>query len=205
MSALGWFTCRRLLVRLLVLAAILWVGSTARAADPEAETSVYAFSAKRLGGAPQPLSDFRGQVLLIVNTASYCGYTRQFDGLQAIYERYRVRGFQVLGFPSNDFGGQEPGTDAQIGSFCRSNYGVEFPMFSKVSVQGDAAHPLYRYLTSRPAPVGGPIDWNFQKYLVDRDGTVVARYRPAREPEDPALARDIERLLESDSTAVSRR
>jgi glutathione peroxidase len=110
-------------------------------------------------------------------------------------ERYRGQGFSVLGFPSNDFAGQEPGSDSEIGSFCRSNYGVEFPMFSKVRVKGADAHPVYNYLTSLPEPIGGPVQWNSQKYLVDRNGKVVARYAPRVVPQDPGLVGEIERLL----------
>jgi glutathione peroxidase len=138
---------------------------------------------------------YRGQVLLIVNTASRCGLTPQYEGLQSLYDRYRGQGFSVLGFPSNDFGGQEPGSDPEIGAFCRSIYGVEFPMFSKVRVQGAEAHPLYAYLTSLPKPLGGPVQWNFQKYLVDRSGAVVARYAPRVRPQDPDLVAKIEQLL----------
>ncbi len=151
--------------------------------------------AKRLTGPVEPLSTYRGQVLLVVNTASQCGLTPQYEGLQAMYESYREQGFSVLGFPSNDFGRQEPGDAKQIGAFCRSNYGVEFPMFSKVRTSGKDAHPVYAYLTSRPAPVGGPVQWNFQKYLVDRNGEVVARFAPATKPSDPQMVQEIERLL----------
>lgn len=162
-------------------------------AEPEA--SLLDLEARRLAGEVESLDRYRGQVLLIVNTASRCGYTRQYAGLESLYERYREQGFSVLGFPSNDFGGQEPGSDAEIGAFCKKNYGVEFPMFSKVKVQGDEAHPVYAYLTSRPAPVGGPVRWNFQKYLVDRSGKVVASYPSSVAPEDPALQGAIEKLL----------
>ena len=151
--------------------------------------------AQRLGGVNEQLERYRGQVLLVVNTASRCGYTPQYEGLQALYERYRGQAFSVLGFPSNDFGGQEPGSDAQIGAFCRSNFGVEFPMFSKVRVKGADRHPVYAYLTSLPEPIGGPVQWNFQKYLVDRSGKVVARYAPGVSPQDAELVGEIERLL----------
>ncbi len=153
--------------------------------------------AKRLGGGVESLEIYRGQVLLVVNTASRCGHTPQYEGLQALYEKYRGRGFAVLGFPSNDFGNQEPGSDRQIGAFCKANYGVEFPMFSKVKVLGDDAHPVYAYLRSLPKPLGGPVEWNFQKYLVDRSGRVVARYESGTKPEDPALVAEIEKLLAS--------
>jgi glutathione peroxidase len=175
-----------------------------RAAAEEAAKGLLDLSAKRLGGPEESLSRYRGEVLLIVNTASECGYTPQYKGLQTLYERYRDQKFSVLGFPSNDFGQQEPGDDRQIGAFCKSNYGVEFPMFSKIDVVGDDAHPVYAYLTSLPKPIGGPVEWNFQKYLVDRNGVVVARFESDVEPEDPAIVSASDRLLakpkpESDS------
>jgi glutathione peroxidase len=166
-----------------------------RAAAEEAPKALLDLSAKRLGGSEEPLSRYRGEVLLIVNTASECGYTPQYAGLQALYQRYRDEKFSVLGFPSNDFGKQEPGDDRQIGAFCKSNYGVEFPMFSKIDVLGPDAHPVYAYLTSLPKPIGGPVEWNFQKYLVDRKGNVVARFESDTEPDDPALVSTIDRLL----------
>ena len=175
-----------------------------RAVAEEAAKNLLDLSAKRLGGPEESLSRYRGEVLLIVNTASECGYTPQYAGLQSLYERYRDKKFSVLGFPSNDFGKQEPGDDRQIGAFCKMNYGVEFPMFSKVVVVGADAHPIYAYLTSLPKPIGGPVEWNFQKYLVDRKGNVVARFESDTKPEDPAIVSAIDRLLaepepESDS------
>ena len=167
-------------------------GSEAPAAAP---TQVLDFEAKRLSGPVEPLARYEGQVLLVVNTASKCGLTPQYEGLQALYERYREQGFQVLGFPSNDFRQQEPGSDAEIGAFCKANYGVEFPMFSKVAVLGDEAHPLYASLRAQPAPLGGPVEWNFQKYLTDRDGRVRHRFSPGTKPLDPELTAEIERLL----------
>ena len=168
----------------------------------EAAKALLDLSARRLAGSEEPLSRYRGEVLLIVNTASECGYTPQYAGLQTLYERYRENKFNVLGFPSNDFGEQEPGDDRQIGAFCKSNYGVEFPMFSKVRVLGADAHPVYAYLTSLPEPVGGPVEWNFQKYLVDRNGDVVARFESETEPDDPALVAEIERLLSEPTGAT---
>ncbi len=168
----------------------------------EATKELLDLSARRLGGSEEPLSHYRGEVLLIVNTASECGYTPQYAGLQTLYERYREKKFNVLGFPSNDFGEQEPGDDRQIGAFCKSNYGVEFPMFSKVRVLGADAHPVYAYLTSLPEPIGGPVEWNFQKYLVDRNGKVVARFESETEPDDPALVAALERLLSESTTAT---
>ena len=173
-----------------------------RANAEETAKELLDLSARRLGGTEEPLSRYRGDVLLIVNTASECGYTPQYAGLQALYERYRAKKFNVLGFPSNDFGEQEPGDDRQIGAFCKSNYGVEFPMFSKVRVLGADAHPVYAYLTSLPKPIGGAVEWNFQKYLVDRNGNVVARFESETEPDDPALVAAIERLLSEPTSAT---
>lgn len=150
---------------------------------------------KRIDGTEQNLRDYEGQVLLLVNVASKCGLTPQYDGLEKLYERYKGRGFAVLGFPANDFMGQEPGSDAEIAEFCRSTYGVGFPMFSKLTVKGDGKHPLYRQLTGMPAPLGGEVTWNFQKYLVDRKGEVVAKFDPRTAPDDPALLAKLEELL----------
>jgi glutathione peroxidase len=175
-----------------VLASALLAAWIAAASETP---SFYGFTLPRIDGTPQSLGDYRGQVVLVVNVASKCGYTRQYEGLEALYERLRPRGFAVLGFPSNDFRGQEPGSDAEIADFCRSTYGVRFPMFSKLKVKGEDAHPLYRYLTGLPAPVGGAVEWNFQKYLVDRHGNVVARFRPKTTPEDPGLLSRIDALL----------
>ncbi len=165
-------------------------------ANRGAGTTLLELEARRLGGEVESLDRYRGQVLLVVNTASRCGYTPQYEGLQALYDSYRARGFTVLGFPSNDFGNQEPGSDAEIGAFCKKNYGVEFPMFSKVKVNGEDAHPVYVFLTSRPAPVGGPVRWNFEKFLVDRDGNVLGRYPSSVSPTDKRLQLEIERLLD---------
>jgi glutathione peroxidase len=153
------------------------------------------FTMQRIDGTEQSLLDYQGQVLLLVNVASQCGLTPQYQGLEALYARYRERGFAVLGFPANDFAGQEPGSNQEIAEFCRSAYGVEFPMFAKISLKGDATHPLYKHLTSLPAPIGGPVQWNFQKYLVSRSGDVVARFDPRVSPDDPALLERIESLL----------
>jgi glutathione peroxidase len=158
-------------------------------------TTVYDFTANSLQGQPVQLSDYAGKVLLIVNTASECGFTPQYAGLQQLYDRYRDRGFVVLGFPCNQFGGQEPGSAAEIGAFCQKNYGVTFPMFEKIDVNGDDAHPLYRWLKqSAPGVLGSErIKWNFTKFLIDRTGQVKARYAPTTKAED--LAADIEALL----------
>lgn len=149
----------------------------------------------RIDGNEEDLARYRGQVVMIVNVASKCGLTPQYDALEALYAKYEDRGFVVLGFPANDFMGQEPGSDAQIAEFCRSTYGVKFPMFSKITVKGDEMHPLYRELTSQPEPVGGPVKWNFQKYLVDRSGQPVAKFDPQTKPDAPEVIAKIEELL----------
>ncbi len=158
-------------------------------------STLYTFSARTLGGESVGLDRYRDKVLLIVNTASECGFTPQYAGLQQLHDRFAARGFDVLGFPCNQFGKQEPGDAAQIGSFCEKNFGVTFPMFEKIDVKGPAAHPLYRYLTNEAPGLFGTkaIKWNFTKFLVDRRGQVVKRYAPKTTPE--AIAADIEALL----------
>ena len=150
---------------------------------------------KRLDGKEQSLTDYQGKVLLLVNVASECGLTPQYRGLQDLYTRYHDKGFEVLGFPANNFGAQEPGSDQQIAQFCEANYGVSFPMFSKISVKGADIHPLYAELTGMPAPIGGEVQWNFQKYLVDREGKVVARFDSATVPDDATLVGKVEELI----------
>jgi glutathione peroxidase len=155
---------------------------------------IYDFTAKSLAGEDVPLKRFEGQVLLIVNTASACGFTPQYKGLEALQKAFAPRGFAVLGFPCNQFGGQEPGNAAQIGQFCETNYGISFPLFAKVDVNGSKAHPLFDYLKNAKSGLLGPsIKWNFTKFLVDRSGKVVARYMPTVRPE--SLTREIEALL----------
>jgi glutathione peroxidase len=156
--------------------------------------SIYDFTAKSLAGEDVPLRRFEGQVLLIVNTASACGFTPQYKGLEALQRTLGPRGFSVLGFPCNQFGGQEPGDAAQIGQFCASNYAISFPMFAKIDVNGSNAHPLYQYLKSEKSGLlGASIKWNFTKFLIDRSGKVVARHAPTTTPE--SLTKEIEALL----------
>jgi glutathione peroxidase len=156
--------------------------------------SIHDFMATSLAGEDVSLKRFEGQVLLIVNTASACGFTPQYKGLEALQKAYGSRGFSVLGFPCNQFGRQEPGNAAQIEQFCSTNYAVSFPMFDKIEVNGDRAHPLYRYLKGEKSGLLGPsIKWNFTKFLVDRSGKVVARHAPTTTPE--ALTKEIEALL----------
>jgi len=157
--------------------------------------SVYDFSGKTITGQDKPIAEFKGQVILIVNTASKCGFTPQFKGLEDLYEKYKDRGFAVLGFPCNQFLNQDPGDDAQISEFCQLNYGVSFPMFAKIDVNGENADPLFKHLTAAaPGLLGSKaVKWNFTKFLVDRNGRVISRYAPATKPED--MAADIEKLL----------
>jgi glutathione peroxidase len=157
-------------------------------------TTVYDFSAVTLDGQETPLRRFEGQVLLIVNTASACGFTPQYKGLQSLHQELSPRGFSVLGFPCNQFGRQEPGNAQQIEQFCTRNYAVTFPMFAKIEVNGSAAHPLYKYLQNARAGLLGPsLKWNFTKFLIDRQGRVAGRYPPTVTPE--SLTREIEALL----------
>ncbi|HJR06797.1 MAG TPA: glutathione peroxidase [Pyrinomonadaceae bacterium] len=159
--------------------------------------SVYDFTLKNSKGQDVKLSDYRGKVVMLVNVASKCGYTPQYEGLQKIYERYKDQGFTILGFPANNFGAQEPGTDEEIQQFCRINYGVTFPVFSKISVKGDDKHPLYKYLTEKETnpEFAGEIKWNFNKFLVSKDGKIIARFESADKPEDAKVTQAIESAL----------
>ncbi|RVT89486.1 glutathione peroxidase [Sphingomonas crocodyli] len=158
-------------------------------------TTVYDFSARSISGEEVSLDQYRGKVLLIVNTASKCGFTPQYDGLEKLHEELSDRGLVVLGFPCNQFGAQEPGDEAEIASFCRLSYDVKFPMFAKIDVNGDATHPLYKWLKTEAKGLLGSegIKWNFTKFLIDRAGNVVDRYAPTTKPE--AIRKDIEKLL----------
>jgi glutathione peroxidase len=158
-------------------------------------TRAYAFEAVTLDGQSKPLQAYQGQVSLIVNTASKCGFTPQYAGLEQVYGRFKDRGFVVLGFPCDQFANQEPGSNADIGTFCQVNYGVSFPLFAKIEVNGPNTHPLYGFLKSAARGVLGTtrIKWNFTKFLVDRSGTVLRRYAPTTKPED--IAKDIETAL----------
>ncbi len=156
--------------------------------------SIYDISAKLNDGEEQSLGAYRGKVLLIVNTASKCGFTPQYKGLQELYAKYHARGLEVLGFPCDQFGHQEPGADAEIKTFCEMNYGVSFPLFEKIEVNGEGAHPLYKFLKSKKSGMlTEAIKWNFTKFLVDREGKVVKRYASTTEPS--SIAKDIEPLL----------
>lgn len=168
--------------------------STALSRTGVAAPPLYGFRLPDIDGRPVDLKTFKGKVLLIVNTASMCGNTPQYAGLQEMYERYQERGFEVLAFPANDFGQQEPGTNQEIKGFCYTKYSVSFPLFSKISVVGKDKHPLYRYLTEQSA-FPGRVTWNFQKYLVDRSGNVIGKYDPGMNPLSPAILADVEKAL----------
>jgi glutathione peroxidase len=173
-------------------------------------TDLYDIPLQRIDGTPGSLGDFRGKVLLAVNVASACGLTPQYEGLERLYERYRGRGLEVLGFPANEFGAQEPGSNEEIAAFCTTNFGVEFPMFAKIVVRGEGQHDLYRALVAaRPRAAekpGGhhmdpdasgadPVRWNFEKFLVGRDGKVIGRFAPDVGPDEPMLVEAIEAAL----------
>ena len=162
--------------------------------------SIYDFEAQSIEGKPARLASQRGKVMLIVNTASACGFTPQFTGLEKVWETYRDKGLVVLGFPSNEFGGQDPGSDGEIASFCELNYGVSFPMMSKVKVNGADAHPLWKWLTAEAPGILGSksVKWNFTKFLVGRDGKVLKRYAPTDKPE--SITADIEAALAAKDT-----
>jgi glutathione peroxidase len=162
--------------------------------DTAAATALTDFHAESLDGQDVDLASYAGEVVVVVNTASQCGFTPQYKGLQKLYDEYAEQGFTVLGFPCDQFGHQEPGDNEEIGAFCEKNFGVTFPMFAKVDVNGDGAHPVYRWLRAQKSGLlGNKIRWNFTKYLVGRDGKVIARYAPTTPP--AKLAGDIEKAL----------
>jgi len=176
--------------------------TTANLAKDEAgkktSPSIYDFSVKDIDGKDVKLDKYRGEVLLIVNTASKCGYTPQYTGLETLNKKYKDKGLRVLGFPANNFGSQEPGTNPEIKEFCRTKFNVTFDMFSKISVKGEDQAPLYSFLTKYSDPaIAGDVPWNFQKYLVSRDGKVIAKFGPKTTPEDEELIKQIEKALEA--------
>ena len=164
--------------------------------EPDKDAAyVLGHTVKTIDGKGQDLAEYKGKVVMIVNVASKCGLTPQYEGLQALYERSKDAGLAVLAFPANEFGGQEPGTNSEIKEFCTGTYHVTFPIFEKIVVKGEGAHPLYTQLAAQPAPLGGEPKWNFTKFLVDRQGRVVARFEPKVKPDDPALVKKIDELL----------
>lgn len=181
----GLKTSLGLLVVFATFAAPLFAGS-----------SVYDFTLPSIDGQQTSISQYKGKVVLMVNVASKCGFTPQYSALESVYEKYKDQGFVILGFPANNFGAQEPGTDAEIKTFCSTKYSVTFPLFSKVSVKGDNTTPLYQFLTQKANPsVAGEIKWNFTKFLIDRNGKVVARFEPKVTPDSPEVVEAIEKLL----------
>jgi len=170
---------------LLIMATSLYAGS-----------SLYSFTLNSIDGKPAPLAEYKGKVVLIVNVASQCGYTPQYSALEAIYEKYKDQGFVILGFPANNFGAQEPGTNEEIKTFCSRKYSVKFPMYAKISVKGDDQAPLSAYLTKQTSPgITGDIKWNFTKFLVDKNGNVVQRFEPAVTPDSKEVTSAIEKQL----------
>lgn len=178
-----------------VCACSLWLAGFASAQN--VQSSVHDFTLKDIKGKDVSLSSYKGKTIMLVNVASKCGHTPQYEALEKIYRQYAPHGFVVLGLPANDFGNQEPGTDEQIAEFCKTNYNVTFPMFSKISVKGDQKHPLYQYLTSADTnpKFAGEIGWNFTKFLVNTDGKVVARFDSGVKPDSPQVIQAIEAEL----------
>jgi len=175
----------------LLLGLVLLMAGTSFAAS-----NIYDFTLPNIDGKPMPLADFKGKVVLMVNVASQCGYTPQYSALEALYEKYKDQGFVIVGFPANNFGAQEPGTNEEIKTFCSRKYSVTFPLYGKVSVKGADQTPLYQYLTKQtPAPIAGDIKWNFTKFLVDRKGNVVQRFEPAVTPDSTEVVSAVEKLL----------
>jgi glutathione peroxidase len=163
-------------------------------ANPAAKGRVHQFTLKTIDGKDKSLADYKGQTLLVVNVASECGLTPQYEALEALQKKYGARGLRVLGFPANEFGAQEPGSNEQIMQFCKMRFGVTFDMFAKIVVKGEGIHPLYRFLTTESG-FDGEIEWNFGKFLVDRDGTVVARFAPEEAPDSKTVLAAIETQL----------
>lgn len=161
---------------------------------PSTVSPIFQFMMNDIDGHPVNLKQYQGKVLMIVNTASFCGNTPQYGGLQTLYEQYREQGFEILAFPANNFGKQEPGSSEEIKTFCYTKYALEFPLFEKISVKGEDTHPLYQYLTQH-TPYPGEIEWNFQKFLVNRKGQVIARYHPRLKPLSPQIVQDLQQAL----------
>jgi glutathione peroxidase len=177
-----------------LLATLVLVLLATPIAIAEENVSVHSFTVKTIDGDAKSLADYKGKALLVVNTASKCGFTSQYKGLEKLYQSYKNRGFEILAFPSNDFMGQEPGSDQDIKEFCSLKFKTTFPLFSKIKVKGEGQDPLYAHLTSAPG-AEGPIQWNFNKFLVDPDGKVVARYPSTVDPESPKLVEKLESVL----------
>jgi len=178
----------RICLAVAICALAMFAATRGQAASP------LAGEVKRIDGSKADLADYRGKVVLVVNVASRCGYTGQYAGLQSLYEKYKDKGFVILGFPANDFGAQEPGSDADIREFCSTKYGVTFPMFSKITVKGSGKSPLYASLTEAADPKG-EVSWNFEKFLIGKDGTIVGRFKSGVAPDDAKLVQAVEAAL----------
>lgn len=189
----------RSLFGMMMLALTLMVVARVSRADGAKPATVLDHTVKSIDGQDVKLDQYKGKVLLIVNTASQCGYTPQYKGLQAVYEKYKGQGFEVLAFPANEFGGQEPGTDPEIKAFCSHNYKTTFPLFAKTVVKGEGKNPVYQFLTSKATnpKFGGEIPWNFAKFLVDRDGNVIGRFEPGDAPEAEKVTKAIDEALKA--------
>lgn len=189
----------------LSVAAVSWVPTASQDKVEETVSSFYEIDVVNIEGKKTSLSEYRDHVVMFVNTASKCGYTPQYEGLQTIYEKYKDRGFVILGFPANNFGGQEPGSNEEIKDFCTLRYKVSFPMFAKISVVGDDQHLLYRYLTSKETnpKYGGEITWNFNKFLANHKGEMIARFSSKETPESNSVLEAIEGALEAREAAES--
>jgi glutathione peroxidase len=181
----------------LIVAAVGAMGVVRPESSPGTR-SIYDFTIKDIDGKQVNLADFRGSVVLVVNVASRCGFTPQYEGLQKLYLKYQAQGFVILGFPANNFGFQEPGTNAEIKTFCSAKYNVTFPIFSKISVKGDDIDPLYKFLTDKESnpQYGGDVKWNFNKFLIDRTGNIVARFEPQVKPESDQMVQAVEKALQ---------
>jgi len=174
----------------LILGLVIVMAGSALSAN------IYDFTLPSIDGKPMPLAEFKGKVVLVVNVASRCGFTPQYSALESLYEKYKDQGFVIVGFPANNFGAQEPGTNEEIKTFCSRKYNVTFPMYSKVSVKGDDQTPLYQYLTKQTAaPIAGEIKWNFTKFLVDRNGNIVQRFESAVTPDSKEVVSAVEKEL----------
>jgi glutathione peroxidase len=177
------------------LIALFTIGTLlAQETKKKMDSTIYNFTMKTIEGKEKPLVDYKGKVVMVVNTASFCGNTPQYKQLEEIYKQYKDKGFVIIGFPANNFGKQEPGSDTDIRTFCEKNYGVTFDLFSKISVKGDDIHPLYKYLTTETG-FNGDIDWNFAKFLVDKNGKVVARFKAKVKPDEKEIVAKIEELV----------
>lgn len=175
--------------------ALFAIGTlSAQEAKKKMDSPIYNFTMKTIEGKDKSLADYKGKVVMVVNTASFCGNTPQYKQLEDIYKKYKDKGFVIIGFPANNFGKQEPGNDSDIKTFCEKNYGVTFDMFSKISVKGDDIHPLYKYLTTESG-FNGDIDWNFVKFLVDKNGNVVARFKVKMKPDEKEIIAKIDELV----------